>query len=160
MKLTTNATFSWITVYKMYENTINEILCTDTVTKNYFIGTFAFDELPTITKYPSCLVFNTEPRNKSGEHWLAIYFNSNKNSYFFDSYGQSPSFYKIDKYLQQNSAQVYYNKIKIQGLLPYCGFYCIFFLIFIVRNKLENFYKPFGKLSLNNDYFIYKNINN
>ncbi len=55
----------------MYENTIDEILTTDKISNNYYLGSFAFDELPKITKFPSCLIINTEPRTQSGEHWLA-----------------------------------------------------------------------------------------
>ncbi len=34
---------------------------------------------------------------------------------------------------------------------------CIFFLLFIVRNKLDEFYQPFGKNLILNDNMIYKN---
>ena len=142
----------------MYENTINEILSRDSTTRHMFIGTFSYDEIPIVTEYPSCMVFNTEPRSEAGEHWLACYFDEQKNSYFFDSYGNDPTFYELDDYLVKNSNKIYYNRLKIQGLLPYCGFYCIFFLLFISRGKLKEFYKPFGKNLFQNDYFIQNNI--
>ncbi len=142
----------------MYENTIDEIMQKDTKARELYLGSFAFDELPKINKFPSCLIINTQPRTKPGEHWLACYFDKYKNSYFFDSYGQSPLIYKLDTFLKNNSNNIYYNKSKIQGLQPYCGFYCIFFLLFIVRNKLDEFYKPFGKNLILNDNMIYKNV--
>jgi len=143
----------------MYENTIDEILTTDKISNNYYLGSFAFDELPEITKFPSCLIINTEPRTQSGEHWLACYFDKKKIAFFFDSYGHKPSMYKLDSYLRKNSFKIYYNKRKIQGILPYCGFYSVLFLLFICRGKLDAFYYPFGKNVILNDHFIFKNIN-
>lgn len=142
----------------MYENTIDEILETDSVTQKLYLGSFAFDELPKITQFPSCLIINTQPRSKQGEHWLACYFDDKKNSYFFDSYGNDPSYYKLGNFLKTNSNNIFFNNKKIQGILPYCGFYCIFFLLFVVRGKLDDFYKPFGNLVILNDNFIYKNV--
>lgn len=104
------------------------------------------------------MIINTEPRTKEGEHWLACYFDNNKKAYFFDSYGNNPSFYKLDEYLKKNSNKIFYNSQKIQGILPYCGFYCIFYLLFIVRGKLNDFYKPFGNNLLFNDNLILKHI--
>ena len=48
-----------------------------------FLNVFARNELPQKPPYPSCFIFNTEPRHEDGEHWLAIYINSNGNAYFF-----------------------------------------------------------------------------
>ena len=142
----------------MYEYTIDEILFTDSITKDLYLGSFAFDEITKISKFPSCMIINTEPRTENGEHWLACYFDNNKNAFFFDSYGNKPSFYKLDEYLKKNSTKIFYNCHKIQGFLPYCGFYCIFYLLFIVRGKLNDFYKPFGKNLLFNDNLIFKHI--
>lgn len=142
----------------MLENTIDEILRTDIRTKQIYLGSYAFDEVPKVDSFPSCLIINTHPRSKPGEHWLACYFDIKHQAYFFDSYGQKPSYYKLDSYLNKNSNKIFYNSKKIQGILPYCGFYCIFFLLFIVRNKLDSFYKPFTHNIILNDNFIYKNI--
>ena len=142
----------------MYETTINEILNTDKITRKIYLGCYAIDELTKINKFPSCLIINSEPRTKSGEHWLACYLDSHKNVYFFDSYGKEPSFYKLDKFLKNNSLKIFYNTKRIQGILPYCGLYCIFFLIFIVRNRLFDFYKLFKKNVILNDNFIHQNI--
>ncbi len=49
--------------------------------KNKYSNTFkeaiAFDELPTKISRPSASIINTHSRDKSGEHWLGIYFNTN-----------------------------------------------------------------------------------
>ena len=111
----------------MFVNTIDEILQTDAKTKQIYLGSYAYDEIPRIDIFPSCMIINTQTRSEPGEHWLACYFDKQRNAYFFDSYGQSPLYYKLDLFLRNNSKKIFYNKKKLQGLLPYYGFYCIFF---------------------------------
>lgn len=125
---------------------LNKILKIDKKTKNKFIGTFPIDLLPKNIKYPSCMIINNQPSNQEGEHWVAVYFNKNKTCDFFDSFGNSPKFYKINKYLNRYSKRVYSNKIKIQSNYSlYCGIYCILFLLFKCRGfsmkKFTNFFK-------------------
>ena len=64
----------------MFSTTIISILSKDEKTKICFKGVFARDQLPKINEYPSCLILNTHGKGKP-EHWLAIYFDSNKHSY-------------------------------------------------------------------------------
>ena len=111
----------------MYEQTIYEILSKDVYTKNIFKGVLARNELPTRPEYPSCYVLNTQPRDKPGEHWLAMHFDADRSGYFFDSYGMAPSFYGMQQYMKVNSSKYTWNMRRIQGLSNFCGFYCIFF---------------------------------
>ena len=83
----------------MIETALEEILKIDKDTKKIFLGVFARDELPKRVKYPSCFILNTQPRSQEGEHWLAIYFDHKRNCYFFDSYGNSPKYFGLDKYI-------------------------------------------------------------
>lgn len=135
----------------MYSSTIDRVLKTDVETKNIYLGCFSFDERPSITKYPSCFVINTQPRSKGGEHWLAIYFDNNENCYFFDSFGNKPSFYRLQNYILTYSKQWTYNTKQLQGFEPHCGIYCIFFLLFISRKKLDIFFNAFTKNFIKND---------
>lgn len=52
-------------------------------------GVFPRDKLHIVNKYPSGLIANTDPRDQSGTHWVAMYFISPWESEFFDSYGVS-----------------------------------------------------------------------
>jgi hypothetical protein len=60
----------------MLETIIEECLERDPKTSKIFLGVFARNELPKQVKYLSCLVFNTKPRSHAGEHWCAIFYDS------------------------------------------------------------------------------------
>ena len=140
----------------MYEQTIEKILKKDPETKKYFIGVFARDELPEELTYPCCFVLNTQNRSEKGEHWLAFCYNSKRICYFFDSYGLSPYYYNLNNYVANSSDNFIWNMRRIQGDSNYCGFYCIFYLIFACRNNLKTFYNKFN-LELNKNDFIITN---
>ena len=142
----------------MYESTINQILKKDKKSTNIFLKTFAFDEKPLNFDYPASFIINTEPRTKHGQHWLAFYYDKKGYCYFFDSYGKHPSFYKLLTYINQTSIKWTYNKQRVQGMSPYCGFYCVLFLLFMVRKKLDHFFSKFTKNWTENDNFILNNL--
>ena len=109
---------------------LHKILTTDKFTKQCFRGVFARNMLPKKALYPSCLIVNTDPSNKPGGHWLAIYYNHNGESEFFDSYGLHPFFYGLDTYLEKTSSKWTQNKKQIQSFYSnLCGYYCFFYLI-------------------------------
>ena len=144
----------------MFEQAIETIMCKDQLLKNIFKGVFARNELPDIIEYPSTFIFNTQNRDKQGEHWLAVYFFSNNLVYFFDSYGMCPSFYGVENYLKEYASKVCYNQKKIQGDSEYCGLYCILFIFFAVRNNVKEFFSFFSTNFYLNDLFVFLNINN
>lgn len=51
----------------------------------HFMGILASNQLPThkIDKLPALAIINTDPSNKPGQHWLAIYVNANRRGFFF-----------------------------------------------------------------------------
>ena len=63
-------------------NEIDEILRLDSFSKLNFMGVFPRDQLPTINKYPASFVFNTDPSNKEGKHWLGFYLIAITNVFF------------------------------------------------------------------------------
>ena len=58
-----------------------------------WLGVFSRDELPDLSseRRPFALVLNTDPRDKPGQHWLAIFGPFNKPIELFDSFGLSPA---------------------------------------------------------------------
>ncbi len=106
----------------MDEQTIKKILLMDKFTSKIFLNVYARDELPTTVKYPSCLILNNKPRSHPGQHWLAIYFDDKKIGYFFDSYGNGPNYYNLDKFLEKTTKQYVFNSKRIQGSSSYCGY--------------------------------------
>ncbi len=150
-----------ITIYKMNTVQLNKILKIDKIAKKKFIGTYPIDLLPDKIKYPSCMIINNKPSNEEGEHWVAVYFNKNKTCDFFDSFGNSPKYFKLYKYLKKYANKIYFNKKKVQsdGSL-YCGVYCILFLLFKCRGfGMKNFLNYF-KNPIFNDINIKKLLKN
>lgn len=144
----------------MLESTLENLLIENESTKNQFIEAFAFNEYPQIRNYPISFIINTQPRNMRGEHWLAVFIDSYKNAYFFDSYGQAPSFYKLDQLILRGSSNYYYNQKRLQGNQPYCGLYCLFFLIAAAKNNIQLFLNKFNSNLYSNDIFINNNYFN
>ena len=111
------------------------ILKTEKCTKNIFLGIFPRNKLPDKIKYPSCFILNTDPSSERGKHWLAFYFNENKICYFFDSFGNSPKIFGLEKYILKNSKKFTFNKIRYQELFSQsCGYFCLLFLILKCNN--------------------------
>ena len=142
----------------MYEFTIEKILEYDKITSKMFLGAFARDELPKKIEYPACFIANTHTRQEPGQHWLAFYYDKKGICYFFDSYGRSPIYYKFREYIENTSNKCIYNKQRIQGQSHFCGLYCIFFLLFKVRNKERIFFNKFTKNYAKNDNFIQESL--
>ena len=96
-----------------------------------FLGVFSRDKLPKIstrTRFPACLVVNSAPASKAGEHWLAIYFLDSIHCEFFDSYAYHPGFYGLAQYLANFSITVTVDHT-LQSLdSAVCGHYCILYL--------------------------------
>ena len=95
-----------------------------------FLGVFASDQVPEkVETLPAALVVNTDPSNKPGTHWVAVYIDSNNSADYFDSYGLKP---KIPSVLQLLEAcdDWAYNGKQIQGYISsVCGHYSVYFLL-------------------------------
>jgi hypothetical protein len=98
------------------------------------------------------IIFNTDPHDKPGEHWISMFINIKKGKiFFFDSVGRSAP----------NEIKAFVNKIKMQGkqIVPEinfkydenypvehqygnteCGIYSIFFIIHMLEDKLTEHY--------------------
>ena len=93
-------------------------------------GVFARDELPDLThmQRPFALVFNTDPHDKPGTHWLAIYGPSDEFLEFFDSFGMPPSYYGF-------FTSLVYSCISLESFSSeLCGNYTIYFIYHRSRN--------------------------
>jgi len=138
----------------MLESTIELVLEKDEFTSKIFKGAIAIDELPKNIEYPSCFIINNKPRSNKGEHWVAVLFDLNKTGYFFDSYGENPSKYNLKTFMNKSSIKWYWNKKRIQGILPYCGYYSILYLLYKSWEKSHEFFKFFDHNYIINDLKI------
>jgi hypothetical protein len=86
----------------------------------YFLGTFAFDEIPKLKNLESCIV-NLDTSDQNGSHWVALYKYKNK-TYMFDSFDRQISNFKrvdIDKIVTQKPKELN------------CGQRCVAFLVLV-----------------------------
>ena len=109
-----------------------------------WLGVFARDELPNLTHItrPFALVFNTDPHNKPGQHWLAIYGSTHGSLELFDSFGKPPSFYGL-------SDSFIYSSSSFQSFTSdLCGNYALYFIYLRSRNisfnKIVSILKSFS----------------
>ena len=94
-----------------------------------FVGVFPRDKLPTIKKYPFCVVVNTDPANKPGQHWVAI-FGTQKKTEYFDSFGLPPFHHEILNFIENCKGNIEFNTITLQtATAKTCGHYCVIFIL-------------------------------
>ena len=119
----------------------SQLLCVlkcDQILKHINNDVLAKDELPKapLKHFPSAYIVNSDLSSQKGHHWLAFYFDKNKNGYFFDSYGNSPQRYGqvFVNFLFQNAIKYQYNSSKLQNdHSDVCGQYCVLFLMLKAR---------------------------
>ena len=94
-----------------------------------FLGVFACDRLPARLppRRPLMLICNTDPHNKPGEHWIAIYVDSRGE--YFDSYGmETPLIFKT--FLNRYCSSWIRNNVQLQSVISsFCGHYCVFYCL-------------------------------
>ena len=91
----------------------------------HWLGVFARDKLPDDlnSKRPFALILNSDPSDKPGQHWLAMYGPATGPIEFFDSYALPPSVYAL------NTFALTYSRTPLQSpTSAVCGHYCLFFL--------------------------------
>ena len=95
------------------------------------MGVFSSDTLPTsIKKRPAIIVCNTDPSDRSGEHWICIYIDRNRCGEFFDNFGRRPC-QPFCSFMDNHCINWTYNDRQLQHILSnLSGAYCIFFAIF------------------------------
>lgn len=137
---------------------LTSILVSDPHTNKHSIMVCACDHLPAqITRVPACLIVNTDPSWKGGQHWLAIYIDANRNVEFFDSYGQPAEKYQlVSDFLLRHSNVWKMNTRQLQGTLSStCGQFCIYFLLWRSRCiNFENIMGSFDKSVDANDILV------
>jgi hypothetical protein len=144
----------------MFMNTldIQRALRKDAFSRMYFKAVLPKDKLPSRVRYPSAYVINTHASDKPGEHWLAIFYDDNGVATFFDSFGQSPAFYKLKSFLLRTSRRFNHNTRQLQSIqATTCGFYCVYFIQLMSRSlTLSDILELFSGDNFNeNDKRIY-----
>ena len=109
-------------------------------------GTFASDEIPDlpviVQQYPTCMIWNTDPKTMPGKHWVAVYLPSPNSLEYWDPLGISyyayPNFVKFIRYKSQTK-HIFLNLNRVQSLKSFtCGLHCIRFLVARSRSYSYN----------------------
>lgn len=136
---------------------LDRIMENDKFTKDLFRGVFAANTLPKFVKsYPSLYIVNTATSKSPGEHWVVLYFSRNKNTEFFDSYGNAPDLFRFNDFVERNSKTVTFNSLQLQGNRSMtCGGFCTYFAINRCRGvKMFDIVTRFSKNKSLNDEMI------
>lgn len=89
-------------------------------------GVFMRDTLPKVPLKIECGIFNLQPHNLHGSHWVA-YKKKNNKVFYFDSFGNLPPPKEFVKYMR--GCEIYYNFYTYQTFeQSNCGWLCIDFL--------------------------------
>ena len=95
-----------------------------------WLGVFARDQLQDLRhiQRPFALVFNTDPSNKPGKHWLSIFGPNDGPLEFFNSFGMPPSYYGL-------TSSFTYLLISFQSYTSdMCINYTLYFIYYRSRN--------------------------
>lgn len=131
---------------------------------NSVVGIFAADELPKrLQSFPVAFIVNTDKRVDPGRHWVVFYVSSRTKGEFFDSYGNSPSYYSnaFQLFFDRNGLKMTYNQRRLQGYdSSVCGQYCVYYLMQRCRGmEMKSVVEPFTQNYANNDQFVYSYVN-
>jgi hypothetical protein len=123
------------------------------------------------------VVFNTDPHNKSGQHWMSLYmdllginFDGIPAIYFFDSYGRKAG-KEVSKLIEKvkkqgedcnNPVKYFYNDKGYQNEEAQCGMYSIHFIKEMMRGIKFKDYLKSGlsdkkMVGVRDEYFISPN---
>ena len=75
----------------MNASEIEDALWSNRSAKQYLVGVFAPDQLPT-KEFPGAYIVNTDTSSQPGQHWVA-FFTTEEGTECFDSFGENPSAY-------------------------------------------------------------------
>lgn len=134
-----------------------------------YVGTKAADEALIYLQEGSFprgswgMVFNTDPSDRPGQHWIALFAKNKNKIEIMDSYGAEhlKNSYQEDGIVPEILEHVYVSPDlpRLQGSNTYvCGHYCISYLYVRTRgDSLKGFVKPFDSVNTSsNDVRVYE----
>lgn len=90
----------------------------------------AADQLPNTISVPCGVIVNSDPQNKPGEHWTAIYIDKFRIGEYFCSYGYPPIVQQHRRFLSNNCRRWTHSSKEIQDFgSSVCGQYCLLYLL-------------------------------
>jgi hypothetical protein len=135
-------------------NTTQIERCVRRMCRDKFQGVFSCDTLP---PKPKLLVCNTDPHDKPGTHWIAIYVDKWGRGEYFDSFGMEPTAVFKD-YMNKHCRYWTFNRKKLQSVLSrFCGHYCCFYCVYRYNGfSMNKIVSMFTKDTTFNDVLVHK----
>lgn len=105
---------------------INECLLANPVTRQFYVGCFPCDLIPTIKRFPAALIANHDASTMDGSHWVAMFAPSQSKIIYFDPFGDAAPEGPISDYLER-FPRIIRNKCRFQPADSFaCGAYAMF----------------------------------
>ena len=115
----------------MDTDTLNQVLFSNPITRNYFLGTFPACAPIRTRKKTYGFITNTDCHDRPGKHWCAWWIQDG-NAIFFDSFGRPPTddtfprdFYKLMR--NYKSCNYISRAVQLVGTTS-CGHFCAHFI--------------------------------
>jgi hypothetical protein len=95
-------------------------------------GVYSRNNLP---EERGLMVVNTDPSDRPGTHWIAIYIDAEgRHGEYFDSFGRPPT-KTFKDYMNSHCKYWTFNDKQIQSIASrFCGHYCIYYCSLRCRN--------------------------
>src|SRR6266478_6933865 len=98
----------------MNESEIKFLLKSHSVTRDYFRGVYARNEIPDLLEPNSIYIINWSTRQQIGTHWILLFITRNSVPIYIDTSGL-PAFLPEFRRALAKFPLYIYNKVKIQG---------------------------------------------
>lgn len=124
----------------------------------HYKGCFSCDLIPA-PSIPSSFVINTDPSNQAGEHWVAMAFSKQGESFYFDSFGFPPFVPQIASYVNKYCKRgVIYNSQTLQHPdSSSCGLFCVDFISTLESGKsYQEFLMKYSRKLAQNEIVVKK----
>ena len=143
----------------MNASEIEDALRSNRFAREYLVGVFAADQLPT-KEFPGAYIVNTDTSSQLGQHWVA-FFTTEEGTECFDSFGENPSVYSeyIAGWLKDDFQVVQRETLQSRDSTV-CGQYCIYFILFRSYGfSYEDMMSSLTDRTKINDKFVCKFVN-
>ena len=92
---------------------IDHVLKTHQSTRNVFKGVYARNRLPRKLNVPSALIAigNTDPDDRPGTHWVALYIDANSRGEYYDPTGRPPFLRAYVNFMNKHCTSWTYNTV-------------------------------------------------
>jgi hypothetical protein len=108
---------------------IDHVLKTHPSTRNVFKGVYTRNRLPRRLNVHSALIGNTDPDDRPGTDWVALYIDANSRGEYYDPTGRPPFLRAYVNFMNKHCTSWTYNTITVQEEgSTVCRHHCIFYL--------------------------------